>query len=60
MAEGFSCDYCGEWAAKRRATIWWTFVEVLPDGRERYLPAVYCSPYCGQEASTAAFSSGRG
>lgn len=55
----FRCDYCGQLAEPYRAVIFWTQVDQMSDGMRMWLPAVYCSPYCGRTASTRA-GSGRG
>lgn len=55
----FRCDYCGTDAQLVEARIFWTETDTLSDGRRLHLPAVYCSPYCGQSA-TRRSGSGRG
>lgn len=59
MADVFRCDYCSTLAPIRDAIIYWAQGDLLDDDQQTWLPAVYCSPYCGRTA-TASSGSGRG
>jgi hypothetical protein len=48
------CDYCGQYAAVDSARTVVEFDSVLDDGRYLWLPAVYCSDYCGRTATNRA------
>lgn len=55
----FRCDYCGLYVSTGKAVIAYEFIEWTADGDRVYLPAVYCSNYCGDRATTRA-GAGRG
>lgn len=55
----FRCDYCGVLSAPHKALIFWEQIDRTSDGDLVWLPAVYCSPYCGRTATTRA-GTGRG
>ena len=59
MTDVFHCDYCGSIALGDDGIIAWAQLDTLDDGGRLWLPAVYCSPYCGRTA-TARAGSGRG
>jgi len=55
----FRCDYCSALTALHKAIIFWEFGDELSTGEQLWIPAVYCSPYCGR-AATARSGTGRG
>ena len=55
----FRCDYCGTLNEISQAATYWEEVDQLDDGRRIWLPATYCSPYCGRTA-TSRSGTGRG
>lgn len=59
MSDVFRCDYCSSYADRDDAEIFWEPIDTLADGRMLWLPAVYCSAYCGRTA-TARAGAGRG
>lgn len=60
MTDLFRCDYCGALTEIHKAQIFWETADKLDDGiTQTWIPAVYCSPYCGRSA-TARSGAGRG
>lgn len=51
MRDLFRCDYCGELTDPSNALIAWAEADQLEDYR-LWIPAVYCSPYCGRSATS--------
>jgi hypothetical protein len=58
MSEVFRCAYCGQLAPLPAGVIYWTFAEVLEDETQLWVPAVYCSGYCGQQHARGAVGRG--
>lgn len=56
--EVFRCAYCGTLVTLHQAEICWTWADTLADGRELFVPAVYCSRYCGAQHSRGAVGRG--
>lgn len=59
MRDLFRCDYCGTLNPLDKSSIFWERSDVLDGERQLWLPAVYCSTWCGRCATSAA-GSGRG
>ena len=57
-AKVFRCAYCGTLALISQSRVCWTWAETLTDGRELFVPAVYCSGYCGAQHSRGAVGRG--
>ena len=55
----FRCDYCRLLVSTDKAVIAYEYIEETDDGDFVFLPAVYCSSYCGDRATTRA-GTGRG
>lgn len=57
-SEAFRCAYCGELVPLDQGRIWWTWSQTLTDGTELYVPAVYCTGYCGEQHARGAVGRG--
>jgi hypothetical protein len=48
----FQCDYCGEYVPVSAAVEYFVPQRELDDDRTLVTTGVYCSPYCGERATT--------
>lgn len=55
----FRCDHCGQLTKIDLGIIFWTDTDLLSNGDQLYIPAVYCGAYCGRRAVSRA-GTGRG
>jgi hypothetical protein len=53
----FRCDYCRQLVSTDKAVIAYEYIEETADGDYVFLPAVYCSSYCGDRATSRAGAS---